>query len=178
MYLKRLYAAGTIIRRWERNRTLPRNNFAITGLCAMHILISTIGVVILSGFVVFAALASLRIFGLSFSAVFARHLLTEIPLFPVQALIGALVGFCLGRYVSRGVINVLLCIPVLCLACGVIMGYERGVPFASYFFGYGCTAANRCFDQFLITLPAVTSVAYVCGIAVRSWFASKVPTAN
>lgn len=146
---------------------MSRKYIAATAYFVMHVLVSTVGVIVLSGFLLFGAFSLLRIFNPSISTVVARHLLTEVPLFPVQIVVGALLGFFVGRYMSRTVLKALLCVPVFLLICGVLIGYREGVSLVSHFLGYGCTVAGRCFDQFLITLPALTCLAYACGASIK-----------
>lgn len=132
----------------------------------VHLVISTLGVIMATGLLTYFVVAVLQLFGLAVPISLASHLLTEMPLFPLQALVGLVIGSCTGMRISRHGIYAVLSVSVLCFGSGFFI-HRSGVGYLSYFLGYGCTVTRGCFDQFLITLPAVTSLSYLCGVYLR-----------
>ena len=138
---------------------------------AMHFVvnavISTIGSIVLSGILVFELISLLHHMDPAIAGNEASRLLTEVPLFPIQAVISLLLGFFVGRHVSPTTLRALLLIPLFLFIAAAVMSYREGFPFVQHFLGYGCGPQNRCFDQFVTTLPAITTLSYVFGASVN-----------
>jgi len=77
----------------------------------LHQIISTVGVLILAGFLTFATSSSSR----------ARWILTETPYFPVQIGLAFLIGFVLQRYLHHRVMQWVWVLPflILCVSFGL-----------------------------------------------------------
>jgi len=120
------------------------------GTFPVHQIVSTVGILLLAGFLTFAVSSPSR----------ARWLLTETPYFPVQIGLAFFVGFILQRYLRHRVMQWVWVLPlsVLCVSFG-LLHLPVGARIEHYF-GTSCRPEFRCFDQLAITLPFYTSVSY------------------
>lgn len=106
------------------------------------------------------------------------------PFFPIQIAVGAYLGWRLySRWGHRSMLWVWV-LPGLVLTYAVIaiptfspwsLSAETGP--LSHYFGWGCQADCRCYDQLTFTQPFYTSVAYSLG-ALRASRKSKVLQRN
>jgi hypothetical protein len=96
-----------------------------------------------------------------------RWILTETPFFPVQILLGLVLGFWLSRRFGHRVMLWTWTIPALILAGAILFeppGFlSGGLPDSSRFFGEKCLPQNRCFDQLIFTMPFYSAAAYSLG---------------
>lgn len=99
-----------------------------------------------------------------------HRLLTNTPFFPIQIGVGAYLGCQLHlRWAHRSMLWVWI-LPGALLAYAVI-AIPTFSPWStspetgplSHYFGWGCQADYRCYDQLTFTQPFYTSVAYALG---------------
>jgi hypothetical protein len=135
-------------------------------LFAFHQLMSTIGIAVISGVLCFFIVRSLHMVSPSLTAMRASWLLTEVPGFPVQVLVGVVLGFLLERATrSRSALWVWI-IPSLFLCFGAVIVVHPASSTLAHLFGSGCKPAAHCFDQLLFTLPFLASLGYTAGAAL------------
>lgn len=135
-------------------------------LFALHQVVGTIGIMVLAGFICDALLRLVHSAIPSTADIHANWLLTEIPGFPVQVLLGTAVGFLFARgTLSRAAVWVWI-IPSLFLCFGAAIVVHPVGFRLDYLFGSACKPAQHCFYQILFTLPFVTSLAYTVGAAL------------
>jgi hypothetical protein len=135
-------------------------------LFALHQLIATIGVIVISGVVFDAVFGLLHAAISSTIGIRASWLLTELPGFPVQILLGIALGFLLARAsLSRAALWVWV-LPFLFLCFGAAFVVHPVGSISAHLFGSACKPVEHCFDQFLFTLPFLASLAYTAGAAL------------
>lgn len=132
----------------------------------LHQLISTIGVIVFSGVSVFGLIGLLRM--LVPTAPRASWILTEMPGFPVQFLIGIGLGSVLGKSLrSRSAVWVWI-LPLVFLVFGLfIVSHPESSSFG-HLIGTNCRPSERCFDQLLFTLPFVAALGYAAGVLLKA----------
>jgi hypothetical protein len=147
-----------------KNKIAQRTFGQSAALLLLHQIISTLGVTILSGVLVFAVAGIIHI--ITPSTFRASWLLTEVPGFPVQFLVAVGLGCLLGNP-ARSRTPLLVWIPPLgFLAFGAsIVTHPRSSAFG-YLIGNSCKPSQHCFDQLLFTLPFVAAFGYSIGAAV------------
>lgn len=140
-----------------------------------HQLMSTLGVIILSGFSTFTLFAAIHFLDSWFTSKRASWILTEIPGFPVQIATGIFIGFLVGKYLYNKAELYVWILPLLILCFGMVFIPAKEVPWFSYFFGRECSPVNRCFDQFFFTLPCFSSAGYSFGATMARKITGKFP---
>jgi hypothetical protein len=133
----------------------------------VHLLISTIGVIVLAHLLTFLLFKLAYSFHLPATIEQLHWTLTGIPGFPVQAVVGLFVGFVLAKYMRRRVMIWIWLLPLMFLCLGILFSVGDYPSVWDHFFGYGCSPKNRCFDQVGLTLPLVASAAYSLGAKLR-----------
>jgi hypothetical protein len=108
----------------------------------------------------------------------AHVLLTELPYFPMQIVLGLWTGWAFSRrFHHRSMLWVwvlpflILCYAVIAVPTlapdliikSVIEQSAGSQSPLSHYFGSGCSVKNRCVDQLLITMPFYVSVSYSLG---------------
>lgn len=102
-----------------------------------------------------------------------HSILTNTPFFPIQIAFGAYVGWKLYRRWQHLAMLWVWILPAVVLTYAVI-AIPTFSPWSdsaadmgplSHYFGWGCQADNRCYDQLTFTEPFYTSVAYSLGAA-------------
>ncbi len=147
-------------------------------LLALHQVMGTVGVIVLSGFICDALFGLVHYAMPSTAEMRASWLLSEIPGFPVQIFFGVAVGFVIARgTLSRAAVWVWV-LPFLFLCFGAIIVVHPVGSRWGYLFGNGCKPAAHCFDQFLFTLPFVASLAYTGGAALARFGSRRERTRN
>jgi hypothetical protein len=138
-----------------------------------HLILSAIGVPVIASVLRYSILLSLQQFypSLSFRAGQRMEwILMETPYFPVQILIGLLLGFQLSRRYRHKVMLWTWIVPALTIALlvlfapfppMVISGVE--ITKADHFFGWSCLPQNHCYEQTGVTLPLYAAAAYSLG---------------
>lgn len=130
---------------------------------ALHQILGTAGAIVLSGFICDAGLGLLHRSIPSTVGIRASWLLTEIPGFPVQVVLGFAVGFLIARgTLSRTAVWVWI-LPFLFLCFGGIVVVHPVGPRFDYLFGDACKPAEHCFYQLLFALPFLVSIGYAAG---------------
>lgn len=115
-----------------------------------HQLLSTIGILVIAGFITFAVSSTAR----------ARWILTGNPFFPVQILTAFLIGLVLQWYLHHRTMEWVWVLPLLALCISI--GYTP-LPFHARleeYFGWACRPNFHCFVQLALTLPFYTAVSY------------------
>jgi hypothetical protein len=153
----------------------------------MHQIIGTEGVVWLATLGVFLLRSSVREVHepWGYSALMrGMHLIfSNTPFFPIQIAVGAYLGWKLyRRWGHRSMLWVWI-LPVMVLTYAVIAvptfspwsTVDTGGPL-SHYFGWGCQAEYRCYDQLIFTQPFYTSVAYSLGALWASRKVAKLDT--
>jgi hypothetical protein len=137
----------------------------------LHQLISTIGVVAISGVLCFSFVAILHTWYPSLTSRQASWLLTEVPGFPFQILTGLVAGFLLARITRTRSVLLVWIVPLLFLCFGALIVVHPTSSTLAHLFGDACGPADHCFDQILFTLPFLASLAYTVGAVLgRSQF--------
>jgi hypothetical protein len=116
----------------------------------IHQIISTVGVLVLAGFLTFTTSSASR----------ARWILTETPYFPVQIGLAFFIGFVLRRYLRHQVMQWVWVLPFLILFVSFVLTPLPLVGRLDRFFGRGCRPELGCFVQLAVTLPFYTAVSY------------------
>jgi len=144
-------------------------------LFVMHQIIGTEGVtwlVVLGAFLLTTTVGAVSEAWAHSALMRAMHVvLTNTPFFPVQAAVGAYFGWKLYlRWEHRSMLWVWI-LPCLVLTYAVI-AIPTFSPWSysaadtgplSHYFGWGCRADDRCYDQLTFTEKFYTSVAYSLG---------------
>jgi len=136
----------------------------------VHLLLSTIGVGVLAHLLTFLLFKLAYSFHLPVTIKQLHWVLTEIPGFPVQAVVGLFVGFILAKYMRRRLMIWIWLLPLMFLCLRILFSVGNYPSVWDHFFGYGCSLKNRCFDQVGLTLPLVASAAYSLGARIRRAF--------
>jgi hypothetical protein len=96
-----------------------------------------------------------------------HRLLTDLPYFPFQIILGLWFGWALSRHFRhRSMLWVwILPLALLCFAFADLstvssLGFRLRLM---HFFAQGCQPENRCVDQLVITMPFYASVSYSLG---------------
>lgn len=116
----------------------------------IHQLLSTLGILMLAGFVTFAVASSSR----------ARWILTETPYFPVQIALAFCAGFVLRRYWRHRAMEWVWVLPFFILCVSFARMHLTLGGRLEHFFGASCRPELRCFDQLAVALPFYTAVSY------------------
>jgi hypothetical protein len=139
--------------------------YAFYGLKVMmfllHQVISTAGVIVISGVITFAVMPLLNAIGVSVSR--ASWLLTEIPGFPLQSVAGILVGYLAERIAGSKSALWVWIVPGLFFCFGAFAIAPSKPSIVVHLLGSGCKPAEHCFDQLLFTLPFIASLGYTTG---------------
>lgn len=128
-----------------------------------QVLVSTIGVAVLTAFLTFSSYSMMHSWNHTISTRGASRLLTEVPGFPVQVLVALMTGFLIAKHTRSRLAAWAWIVPALAICGAFIWEPRTDASILSHYFGYGCTPMNRCFDQFLFTLPLEAAVSYALG---------------
>jgi hypothetical protein len=142
-----------------------------------HEFMATLGVGISAAFVTDFSFATLRPLGSRlFSSYNASWLVTELPYFPMQIILGLWLGWSFRRRFQHHSMLWVWVLPFLILCYAVIAGpiimlhpdsiiAQAGGGFSplSHYFGRGCDPRDLCLDQLMFTMPFYASVAYALG---------------
>lgn len=100
----------------------------------------------------------------------AHWILTETPFFPIQILLGLVVGFWLSRRFGHRVMLWTWTVPALVLIAAILFlppDFSSGeLTHGERFFGWSCLPQNHCIDQLVVTMPFYSAVAYSVGAFV------------
>ena len=131
-----------------------------------HQLFSTIGIGALAPIALFSLVPALRLFGSTVSISDMRAVLTQMPGFPVQIVIGLLAGFSAERSLKQEQLKWVWVLPLAVLLCAFVLRSSGGRGFGvrfRHFFGKGCQPQNHCYDQLAFTCLFYASVSYSLG---------------
>ena len=147
-----------------QNEVMERTSSRAILAFLLYQLISTVGVIVFSGVLVFGAIGLLRM--IMPSAPRASWLLTEIPGFPVQFLVGMGFGFYLRKKVHHRSAFWFWVLPSVCFVVGLLVVAHPEASIFSHLIGVSCRPSEHCFDQVLFTLPLVAAFGYTAGVAL------------
>jgi len=144
-----------------------------------HQFAATWGVGVAAATLAFFTFEVLRLFD---SRLFTPHnasqLLTALPYFPMQIIMGFWFGWSFSRRFKHRSMLWVWVLPLLILSYAVIAIPTLSAPLMftsvmaqtngpqsplSHYFGWGCRPQDRCIDQSLVTMPFYASVAYSTG---------------
>ena len=140
-------------------RTVPRTVLSFLA----HLSIGTIGILILSDFLVSSLFSIIHIWDPLADLRHVHWILAEVPGFPVQAVVGLLLGFVLAKWMRRSIMVWVWVLPLVFLCLAALFLHENFHSILNHYFGQGCRPTDRCFDQLALTLPLITTIAYALG---------------
>jgi hypothetical protein len=132
------------------------------GSAIVHQLISTVGVILLSGQLVFLFCSIARNWSPYFTPKLASRILTQIPGFPIQAAVGLSLGFIFGKFAQRKVMVWMWVLPLVLFVATALYP-----PLGGSLFGpYSAPDAGKqisLLDRLSYSLPFIASAAYALG---------------
>jgi hypothetical protein len=150
----------------------------------MHQFFGAWGVAVAATFLTDFMFTVVHLLGLPLSNHYYGDLLTGLPFFPIQILLGLLAGWFVWKHFKHRVMLWVWVLPLLILCVAFVwvstltpgltsIWLEAGVGQSrlSHYFGWGCRAKYSCYDQLEITMPFYVSLAYSLG----AWLAAKMP---
>ncbi|HXQ25725.1 MAG TPA: hypothetical protein VN822_04890 [Candidatus Acidoferrales bacterium] len=142
----------------------------------VHQFLGTYGIMFVAPYILVSAGDFLQLFGRQFPMAYTYWILTGTPYFPVQILLGLLLGWLIGRHFQHRVMTWIWIIPLIYLLYAFIAvptftpnltppDFQAGVGESrlSHYFGWGCQPVNHCMDQTTVTLPFYISLSYCLG---------------
>lgn len=156
----------------EPKRTLRAMLVFIT-----HQFIATLGVGVAAAFLTVFTFTLLRPLSPHLFASRNAHLiLTRVPHFPMQVILGLWSGWSFGRRFQHRSMLWVWVVPLLITSYAVmslptlmpdqtsvlVVARDNQSPI-SHYFGRGCRVEDRCEDQLLVTMPLYASIAYSVG---------------
>lgn len=143
-----------------------------------HALVGTIGVGIITTVLTFTAVGIIRRIAPQTSPRLPHVLLTEVPGFPLQVVVGLVVGYLLWKITKQHVAfwawipSVALLLTAIARFASARVGGnsfpQLAVLSLEHFLGGECALQRHCFDQVMYTLPSVAAAAYSLGAFVAS----------
>ena len=137
------------------------------GVFALHEFIATFGVLTLGAVSVASVTEIPRLWGHVVTGRYFHSVLTENPYYPVQLVVGLVLGWINGYRLQSRLIRWVWLLPFCLLSLAfVALSTVSSLAFQarlSHFFGYGCRPEDRCSDQLAITLPFYAATAYSVG---------------
>jgi len=138
-----------------------------------HQLISTVGVIVLSDFLTYGIVAVGRIFDPIFTPKLAGWLLTQIPGFPVQATVGLVLGFLLGKFMQRKIMVWMWVLPLgACCWVMIFPPADISSPFVPYIRS-NASAMTQLLDRLSYSFPAISAAAYALGAKLANQRAGR-----
>jgi len=137
-----------------------------------HQCMSTIGIIVISAFQAFSVCSLIHPLNASVGSKQASWILTEVPGFPIQVLVGFTSGLVLARKRRHNrTMQWVWILPLAFLCFGVltflrsssVISVTSSSSIISHFFGRGCELKEHCLDQIGFTLPFLASSAYAIG---------------
>jgi hypothetical protein len=153
-----------------------------TALFALHQFVGTFGVAFAAAVLIFFWFELLRpLYPGLFTSSNASRLLTGLPYFPSQVILGLWSGWSLRRrFRHRSMVWVWI-LPLVVLSYAVIAvptmtpgqvppSFQAGIGQSrlEHYFGHGCRIEERCTDQLGITMPFYVSLSYALGAFLAS----------
>jgi hypothetical protein len=157
---------------------LVKNQLLFLPKVIAHAVIGTAGVPILTAVLTFPAVGIARHFFPRTTPKLPNVLLTEVPGFPLQVVIGLALGYLVWRLAKQRAAFWAWVPPVAILLAMILRSAasdEGGsgvlqLPIVSFqhFFGAACRLSQHCFDQVIYALPTVAAISYSAGAFVAS----------
>lgn len=144
----------------------PSDIARAVGTFVLHLLWSTIGVLLSSALGVYSAYSVLHEWDQWFTPKLASRTLTEVPGFPIQVAVGLLYGFRAGRTSRSPLVLWIWLVPALALLIAAAEAPHTSRPLLAHFFGTMCSPSDGCFDQVGLTLPLLASASYAAGAKI------------
>jgi hypothetical protein len=135
-----------------------RSTVASLAWFTVHQFVGSYGIVFFAPWFVAAAFDVLRIIGKSYPMSSAYWILTGTPYFPLQLILGLLLGWLIGRHFQHRVMMWIWIIPLAYLLFQIVSQFR-----VSHYFGWSCGPWNHCLDQVTYTLPFYVALSYSLG---------------
>lgn len=135
-------------------------------LVALHQVVGTIGIIVLSGIICDALFGLAHTLIPSTKMARASWFLTEVSGFPVQVSLGLAAGFAIARWVPSRFAVWVWVLPLVFFCFGATLVVQPAGSRLNYMFGDTCKPAEHCFYQILFTLPFLVSIGYASGAAM------------
>jgi len=129
----------------------------------VHQTISLIGIPVLSAFLIFTACSMAQGLSPVFSSHLASRLLTQTPGFPIQACLGLLLGFVLGRYSQRKVMLLVWVLPLVIFSFVLVIHPMNGSPAFGPFYLQEARHKATFLEQLSWLIVVIPSAAYALG---------------
>lgn len=155
--------------RREHEVALESQHMALRELVSFltHQLISTFGVVVLSGMSWYSTVELLKLGRINVTWQLTTSVLLATQGFPFQAAGGMVLGFALTRRLCAKSVGFVWILPLLWFGFGALT--VAPVSTLAYLVGGGCQPNRGCFYQLSFTLPLIASVSYALGGVVSRW---------
>jgi hypothetical protein len=157
----------------------------------LHQFVGSYGIRFAAPFLVASVFDVLRLFGKQYPADFMFFLLTGTPYFPIQILLGLIVGCLVSRHFHHRVMLWIWIIPLFVLVYALVAvptftpdltpaRYQAGVGESrlAHYFGWGCQPVDRCLDQINVTLPFYIAAFYSFGALIGQRVPQRFRTPN
>src|ERR1700733_4748147 len=150
---------------------------------AGHAVFGMIGVSVITAILTFTAVRIVHRFVSGISPKLPNVLLTEIPGFPLQIVVGLLLGYAMWRLTKQRLVFWAWVPPVALLLAMVvrfvsIAGGGSILQSLEHFLGAGCSLKQHCLDQVIYTFPSVAATSYSAGAFVASYMSRAYPFTN
>jgi hypothetical protein len=132
----------------------------------VHQVVSTFGVVVLSGMSWYGTVELLKLGGVNVASEVTTSVLLGTPGFPFQAASGMGLGFALARRLPAKSVGFVWILPLLWFGFGGLA--VAPISTLAYLVGGGCQVNRGCFYQISFTLPLIASISYALGGAVST----------
>lgn len=137
----------------------------------VHQVVSTIGVVVLSGMSWYGTVELLRLGRANVTSEVTTSVLLGTPGFPFQAASGFVLGFTLARRLPAKAAVLVWILPFLWFGFGALAVAPTSK--LTYLVGGSCNPNRGCFYQLSFALPLIVSVAYTVGVVVFRWWQQR-----
>ena len=166
----------------RRQKRFHKSWLGVVLIYPIHLAVATVGVLLVAD--ILTSVVFEVVYRLGGTIAFTPNwILSGTPFFPVQIIVGMLLGAAVGRVSKNNVAIWVWVVPLAVLAAALTfislwVTFPRPIEasFAtrlSHFFGWGCQARLRCFDQLGITGPFYCSAAYSLGALIARSGARK-----
>lgn len=162
----------------KRKATIVKNHLLFLLKVIAHAVIGTAGVPTLTAVLTFPAVRIARHFVAWTTPKLPNVLLTEVPGFPLQVVIGLALGYLVWRLAKQRaafwawVPSVAILLAMILRSASSAEGgsgvLQLPIVAFEHFFGAGCRLVQHCFDQVIYALPTVAAISYSLGAFVAS----------
>lgn len=137
----------------------------------VHQTIGLIGIPVLSTFLVFTLISIAHSFSPTISDHLASKLLTQVPGFPIQAAVGLLAGFLIGRFPQRKIILWVWVLPLILYCVALLFPPINGSSLFGPYYPPEAHHKSTLLEQLSWSILFIPSAAYALGahIAKPRW---------